>query len=133
MTARRWFHLPYYHAQMAIDAHENQTLYSSHRTHRGAKNADFVGTYHPTGPIQVYAPDGLERWLTERYVLYAADNQKRVYRGDIHHLQWPIQPAEASIEHNTMTQASSINLPDTQPLLHYAHHLDVITWPLIPV
>ena len=74
----------------------------------------------------------LDYWLTERYCLYAAHGG-HVYRGDIHHAPWPLQPAEAEIGVNTMALASGIALPETAPLLHYAHRLDVLTWGIHPV
>lgn len=125
-VARRWFHLPYYHARMHL--HNNQ--YISHRTHKGAPDADFVGHYHPTGEPFRAEPGSLAHWFTERYCLYTADPHGRLHRGNIHHLPWPLQPASARISLNTMTFPHAIPLPATQPLLHFAHRLDVLIWPL---
>lgn len=66
--------------------------------------------------------------MTERYCLYAADRQGRLYRGDIQHHPWPLQAAEADLRLNTIVQAMGITLPDTLPLLHYAERLDVQAW-----
>jgi uncharacterized protein YqjF (DUF2071 family) len=78
-----------------------------------------------------HAPAGtLEHWLTERYGLYAADRKGRVWRGDIHHDRWPLQPAEAEIEVNTMLEPLGLALPQMAPLLHFADRLDVVAWPL---
>ncbi|MDQ7025869.1 MAG: DUF2071 domain-containing protein [Anaerolineae bacterium] len=129
-TARRWFHLPYYHADMTISEQGDNIQYHSYRSHRGATKGVFVGSYRPTGSVQDYAPDSHERWLTERYALYAANKRGKLYRGDIQHQLWSVQPAEANIEQNSIVAASGIALPDTKPLLHYVHHIDVITWAL---
>ncbi len=52
----------------------------------------------------------IEHWFTERYCLYTThDNQ--VYRGEIHHLPWPLQDAEAEFETNTVAAAAEISLP----------------------
>jgi hypothetical protein len=32
-----------------------------------------------------------------------------------------------------MALAAGLALPDIPPLLHYAHHLETLTWPLAPV
>jgi uncharacterized protein YqjF (DUF2071 family) len=102
--------------------------YSSQRTHRGAPPAELQADYHPIGRVS-YAPAGtLAHWLTERYCLYAADGRGRVWRGDIHHARWPLQTAEATVHVNTMTQQIRLRLPDTQPLLHFARHQDVVAW-----
>ena len=132
-TARRWFNLPYYNAKMSLSEHGDTIHYSSQRTHRNAKPATFIAEYHPISKVQDFAPDSHERWLTERYALFAADKSGTVYRGDIQHKLWPIQLAEADIQQNTMAKASGIEFPDTQPLLHYVHHIDVITWALLRV
>lgn len=64
----------------------------------------------------------------ERYCLYSVDRNGRVYRGEIHHAPWPLQPAEAEFERNWVAQGHGIFLPDTEPLLHFARKLDVLTW-----
>ena len=133
VMAARWLHLNYYNARMTIIENGDTTQYTSYRTHPGANAAVFVGNYRPTGSVQEYSPDSLDRWLTERYCLYTADKNGTIYRGDIQHKQWDLQPAEADIQQNTMAQAAGITLPDTKPLLHYAHHMDMLTWMIKPV
>jgi uncharacterized protein YqjF (DUF2071 family) len=126
--ARDVFHLPYYNASMRCAPHDDGVEYTSARTHRSAAPAFFRGIYRPTGPAFRAIPGTLEHWLTERYCLYAADRRGNVWRGDIHHTPWPLQPAEAAIELNTMTEQIRLTLPNTRPLLHFARHLDVIAW-----
>lgn len=131
VRAARWlFCLPYFDARMAITPCNGGYHYRSQRTHRGASPAAFAGWYRPSGPAS-HAPAGtLEHWLTERYCLYAADRKGRVWRGDIHHDRWPLQPAEADIEMNTMLDLLGLAVPHTAPLLHFADRLDVVSWPL---
>ena len=50
-------------------------------------------------------------------------------RAEIHHEPWPLQPAEAEIEENTMPP-SGIELLDEAPLLHFSARQDVVIWPL---
>jgi uncharacterized protein YqjF (DUF2071 family) len=128
--ARRLYKLPYYRAEMQLDDRGNTIDYSSHRTHDRAPLADFVGTYGPTGGIHRAAQGSLEHWLTERYCLYVVDRDSRAFRGEIHHLPWPLQEARAEIQVNTMAAAAGIQLPDTQPLLHFTRRLDVLVWGL---
>ena len=126
--ARRFYHLPYFRARMECRVSDDGIRYSSRRTHRGAPEADFRAVYRPTGPVYPAAPDSLEQWLIERYCLYSVDGRGRVYRGEIHHTPWPLQPAEAEFERNWVAQAHGIFLPDTEPLLQFAKRLDVLTW-----
>jgi uncharacterized protein YqjF (DUF2071 family) len=126
--ARQAFHLPYYNANMTLQAQEQTTTYNCHRTHRGAAQAEFSATYHPVSPVFQSQPDSLEFWLTERYHLYSADRRGGIYRGDIEHPRWPLQTAQADIRMNTMALAGGLTLPDTPPLLHYAERMQVKTW-----
>lgn len=128
--ARSLFKLPYFNAQMSLREDGSCIHYQSHRTHRGASPAEFLARYGPTGEIYQARVGTLERWLTERYSLYTTGPSGRLYIGEIHHQLWPLQPAEAEIEINTVAAASQIDLPAIPPFLHFARRLDVIIWPL---
>ena len=127
-AARDVFHLNYYNAKMRCTPEDDGVYYRSVRTHAQAPPAEFVGRYRPTGSVYHSTPGTLEHFLTARYCLYAADRKERVWRAEIHHARWPLQPAEAEIERNTMTEQIRLALPDTKPLLHFARSLDVVGW-----
>ena len=91
--------------------------------------ASFRGRYRPTGPSAEPAPGTLEHFLTERYCLYSADRRGRIARLEIDHPIWPLQPAEAEIELNTVARAAGLTLPDARPLLHYSRRQDMVAWP----
>lgn len=129
-VARWWFHLPYFYARMHLTQTDQTINYSSQRSHRGAPPARFQGSYAPTSAPFMAQPGSLEHWFTERYSLYSLDRRGNIYRGDIHHVPWPLQQAEASLQQNTMAQVHSIRLPNQAPLLHYAHYLKVLIWSL---
>lgn len=130
-VARWWYHLPYFNAHMQCGPYGGgRVRYVSRRRHRGAYPAAFTAVYGPTAPIALSQPGTLAHWLTERYALYTTDARGTLYRGDIHHAQWPLQAAEAEITLNTMAVAHRIALPDAPPLLHFARRLDVRFWPL---
>jgi uncharacterized protein YqjF (DUF2071 family) len=113
---------------MTCEVDGERVQYTSARTHRNAAPAAFRGQYRPTGPSYASTAGTLESWLTERYCLYAANQRGVIWRGEIHHRQWPLQPAEAMIEHNSMTDQIGLRLPDTAPLLHFARKLEVVAW-----
>lgn len=127
-AARRVFHLPYYDARMSCAPDREAIRYSSIRTHRGAAPAMFQGRYRPSGAVYHARPGTLDHWLTARYCLYAADRSGLLWRGDIHHAPWPLQPAEAEMEVNTMVDQIGLSLPHVPPLLHFARRLDVVAW-----
>jgi hypothetical protein len=128
-AARRWFHLPYYRARFSIGPGRDGIRYTSRRIHRGAPPAEFSARYGPIGDVALARPGTLDHWLTERYCLYAVDARGRLSRGEINHAPWPLQPADAAIERNTMAAAAGIELPPRAPLLHFARRLDVRIWP----
>ncbi len=119
--ARQFFYLPYFDAQMTVDARGDGFRYASERTHRGAPAARLDMTYAPTGPIATAQPGTLTDWLTARHSLYSADAQGRVYRGDVTHGPWPLQPAEA----NFTTLEMGFPFPGPPASLWFAKHLDV--------
>lgn len=125
-AARRFYRLPYFHAEMTSEERGERVHYRSRRF-RG--DAQFEGEYAPTGPPEHLPRGSLGHWLTERYCLYTVW-AGRVYRGEIHHAQWPLQNAEAEIATNTMAAASGIELPRSEPVLHFARRLEVLIWPL---
>lgn len=123
--ARQFYHLPYFMATMRVTCSGETVSYASSRH---AADAVFRGSYRPVSEIYQFAPGTLEYWLTERYYLYAADRGGRIYRGAIQHEPWPLQKAEADILEESTARSHGIILPDTPPLLHYAHHIDVLAW-----
>lgn len=132
-VARRWYSLPYLNARFDCDFSENGVRYQMTRTdHRAAPGA-FTASYRPTRAPQPPAAGTLEDWLTARYALYTTNRRGRILRGDITHQPWPLAPAEAEIQVNTVAQSHGITLADTAPLLHFASRLDVLAWPVAPV
>jgi hypothetical protein len=123
-AARHFFHLPYYRAEMGCRPEGDTVIYSCRRT-GGEPAAVFHGSYGPKGAVYRARAGDLDHWLTERYCLYTADDHGRALRVDIRHEPWPLQPAWARIETNTMTEASGVRLPSTAPLLHFARRLEV--------
>src|SRR4051794_39109604 len=129
-AARRGYRLPYFHADMELHEHGRAFAFASRRRAADGPAAEFRITYEPTGPIEPHPDGSIERWLTERYCLYTLDESQRLLRGDIHHPPWPLQPASAEIERNTMTSPYGIGLPGEPALLHYAERQDVVFWAL---
>jgi uncharacterized protein len=132
-AARLAFHLPYFFARIKVESTNGRIAYASTRRHFGGGMAHFAANYEPTGEPFLSTPGTIEHWLTERYCLYAASSRGQIFRGEIHHQPWPLQPATADIRSNTMSAPLGIRLPRTTSLLHFARRLDVIAWTLSPV
>jgi uncharacterized protein YqjF (DUF2071 family) len=127
-VARRWYNLPYMRAKMRVKVRGDEVSYYSRRTHRNEPPAEFEAIYGPTGEVYNSRPGTLESWLTERYCLYTTDRRQRVVRGEIHHVPWPLQPAQASIKTNSMAESHGIRLPETGPVLHYTRRIQALAW-----
>ncbi len=125
-AARAFYALPYFRAAFAVSTREGWIRYRARRLRPGPPAACDV-SYRPTGPARRAPADDLAAWLTERYCLYAVSGA-RLYRAEIQHPPWPLQPAEAEFRRNTMTAWLGLRLPDTPPLLHFAQRLDVRVW-----
>ncbi len=125
--ARTFAHLPYYSAAMHVEERHGWFHYESRRT-ASAPAAEFVARYRPVGAARAPIKGTLEYFLTERYCLFTVDAGFHALRLDIHHPPWLLQHAEASIEVNTMADASGIRLPGGAPLLHFAKRQDMVAW-----
>jgi uncharacterized protein len=123
VAARRLYRLPYFRASITFRRRGEAIRYESARDDGRA----FSGSYRSTGPRFTAQPGSLEHFLAERYCLYAED-KGHLFRADIHHRPWPLQPAEATIELNTIPPASL--LLEGEPVLHYSARQDVVIWPL---
>jgi uncharacterized protein len=128
-AARRAYRLPYFHAEMAARRRDSTVHYDSRRIDSAGPAAQLTADYGPSGPPLPIDSRSLERWLSERYCLYVVDGRGRPLRGEIHHPPWPLQPARATIEVNTMTLPLGIEL-GSDPLLHYSRRQDVLIWRL---
>jgi uncharacterized protein YqjF (DUF2071 family) len=126
--ARAWFRLPYFRARMSCARVGQDVVYASRRTHRGTPAAELAGRYRPRGEVRRARPGTLDHWLTERYCLYALSRRGEVLAAEIDHPPWPLQPAEATLDRNTMADAHGVALPASAPLLHFARRQDVVVW-----
>ena len=128
--ARFLFQLPYYDAHMPVVSQADTVVYRSERTHPRAAPVRFSARYRPTGPVLSPPEGSIDRWFTDRYCLYVAGRSGSVWRGDIDHARWELQPAEVEVLENTMIAPLRLSLPDRQPLLHFSRHRTVVAWML---
>jgi uncharacterized protein len=133
LGARTLFHLPYYLADMQRSVADGTTAYTSRRllSRRSVRfEASYRSLHVANGKPQPPSMEGsLEHFLTERYCLFTPHGG-RLLVGHIHHLPWPLEPAEADIRINELPAAHGIILPDRPPVLHFARELPVYIWSL---
>ena len=128
--ARRFFHLPYFRARMAVRQEASGAhRFDSHRTHPAAPPAVFSATYRSLGTPVDAPPGSLAAWLTERYFFASVDGQGRPIACQVHHRRWPLQAATAQFRTNTLAQAAGLSpLPAVPALLHFVPRIDVVGW-----
>jgi uncharacterized protein YqjF (DUF2071 family) len=114
-VARRTYRLPYRHARIESGGDSFRA-----DTEGGGS---FRARYHGVGMPAPATPATLEHFLTERYCLYAGEGK---FRADIHHTPWPLQTAEAEVEHRGIAPVEL----EGEPICHYARRLDVVIWSL---
>jgi uncharacterized protein YqjF (DUF2071 family) len=121
-AARRLYRLPYFRAEISVRRSGDELLYECSR---GGGKA-FSASYRADGEPFEAGPGTLEHFLTERYCLYA-EHEEQLYRAEIHHRPWPLQPAAARIDLNTMPP---LKVTQDDPLVHFSARQDVVIWPL---
>ena len=131
-AARTFVHLPYFNAQIKLEQEDATITYSSIRTRRGAPPAMLETTWNIGEALAQSNPGSLPFFLTERYCLYAA-RQDRLYRMRILHTPWPLRQATLSSCSSTMVEALGLPSLTGEPLLHYSEELKVDIWPMIRV
>jgi uncharacterized protein YqjF (DUF2071 family) len=128
-AARRYFHLPYVRADIALWQVGEGVEFTSERRGPGAP-VRVTAEYRPTSPPYEARPGTLEHFLTERYCLYAQAPGGTLYRCDIHHIPWPLQQASAQIKADELLAPHGLRVEGPPALVHFARRLDVVIWPL---
>jgi uncharacterized protein YqjF (DUF2071 family) len=124
LAARLSFGLPYFWSKMSLKRlAQDEIEYSSIRRQR-PRPAEVKVNYAPDGPLNAGKSE-LETFLTERYCLYVV-RRGQVHRAQIHHLPWPLQPAEAEFHENTLAATHGFELSEPPQTLHFAKSLDVL-------
>lgn len=126
-VARRWYHLPYYNAEMSFSRKDGQLLFQSKRKKPAPYPEMFHGEFHPASHFFVPREGTIAHWLTERYVFFTkASRNDHVYWGEVYHEPWTLQTAQGHISANTMLQSSNITLAGPPHYLHYSRGVEAL-------
>lgn len=89
--ARRFFHLPYFDANMRAEHLDSGVAYSSRRS-----GDDLAAEYRwrPVGAEREATPGSLEFFLVERYALFTQKPSGKLVTGRVHHAPYRIADAE---------------------------------------
>jgi uncharacterized protein YqjF (DUF2071 family) len=127
-VARRWFGLPYHAAEMSMRGEGEGRAFASRRLGKGPP-AEFRASWRPSGESRASRPGSLEHFLAERYCLFAHGPRGGLVRGDIHHVAWPLRPAEASVASNSMLSALGFRISGPPDAVHETAGVDALVWP----
>ena len=126
----RWrYYLPYFQARMMLQEEGPLMHFTSHRTHWGARPADFEAVWSRGEPLPEAERETLAFFLLERYCLYTARGD-HLYRVRIAHRPWPLCRATLAGFSSTMLASHGVSTPAGEPLLHsQTEALHVEIWP----
>jgi len=131
--ARFMLNLPYYYASMSLTRNGDSIHAISRRVGTVQGLGRFDATFEPVGEVRAVQPGTIDHWFTERYCLFGQRRGGAVYWMDVHHRPWPLQCGAATINHNTMAAAGGVELPDEEPIVHFAKSIDVLAWLPSPI
>jgi uncharacterized protein YqjF (DUF2071 family) len=127
-AARRFFHLPYFLAEIAVHHRQEGFAFSSRRTGKAGR-LSFRAHYRPSSPPFEAKPGSIESFLTERYCLYAQAPSGAIYRADVHHVPWPLREAIGEVEASELIATHGFQVQGP-PILHFSSGVDVVVWPM---
>ncbi|MGC4001779.1 MAG: DUF2071 domain-containing protein [Pirellulales bacterium] len=126
-AARRWFHLPYHRATIDFTRADEAFRFRLKRCWSAAP-LTFAADYRPHGEPFTAQPGTLERFLVERYCLYAASPRGDLFRCDVHHHPWPLRRAEGNVHPDALLRPHGILIDTTAPHLLFSSGVDVVVW-----
>jgi uncharacterized protein len=139
--ARVFFRMPYWHsaiqvsgaavrARRARQSGEDTIRFRSRRLHGPAAvsgPATIDVAYTPAGTAERARPGSLDEFLIERYCIYSY-HRGRLYRTELHHQPWPLQPASVELQSNSLAEPLGLSLPPYPHLCHFSRCNKLLTW-----
>ena len=137
-AARAAYRLRYFNAVMELTASKKPLpeveFHSRREDPTGPMPANAHIRYAPKdGVIRHAAPGTLDHFLLERYLLYASDENRQLYRSRVHHQPYPAQRAEVIQLDETLVWAAGIRRSDAAPIAHYASEVNVRVYPIVRI
>lgn len=113
-VARNRFHLPYFHATMSASQDAKHCIdYSSERRSNDAVESSSRFRYTKVGQVKQAVPGTIEFFLVERYLLFAANSNGKLYKGRVHHTPYPIQQVAIEACHTDLFQRNRFPTPES--------------------
>jgi uncharacterized protein YqjF (DUF2071 family) len=124
LAARAWYKLPYFHARMKMEQEENVLRFQSQRLRPRPLPATCAVSARVESEIFRAAPNTLEHFLVERYILFS-QARGQIFRGRVHHLPYLLQRAQTLQCEENLVLAAGLTRPHTEPHTLYSQGVDV--------
>src|SRR5262249_25683183 len=124
IAARTGWGLPYHRASMQLAIDGAEIRYASRRLWPGPKPADIELTYRVGEELGTAAPETLEHFLVERYLLFVPRG-KAMRVGQVHHRPSPLRRAEVTSLSESFVRAAGMPSPVGAPHVLYSPGVDV--------
>lgn len=125
--ARASFGLPYFHARMSCEQRGDEVVYRSERRDPRGPPATFAARWRAVEPSFEARTRPLERFLTERYALFA-HRAGRLQVGEIAHAPWRVARAEVALERCALTALLGLELEGPPVSALVAEPVSVAAW-----
>ncbi len=121
-AARKFWGLPYFHADMAVRRDGDDIYY---RTERKCDGAFHRAEYQIGESLEPSSPDSLEFFFLERYLLFV-ERKGGLYAGQVAHTPYPAQLAHVSRVEDSLLLAAGVTGCEGKPeFAHYSSGVDV--------
>jgi uncharacterized protein len=130
-VVKRWYSINFYFAKNILINinHNNQLFFKSSRMDKNTNDQNIEALYQPTSSVISHAKKGtLDYFLTERYCLFSCNIKNDLFIGNIHHDQWPLQPAYAELNTPEIQISNDVYIPVSPTKLHYVKRMDALFW-----
>lgn len=127
-AARRFWGLPYFHAEMSLVRSGDEFLYKTVRQRTVERHWVRYRVGESLAPAH---PDSLEFFFLERYLLFV-ERDGRPYVGQVYHTPYPAHLAEVTEVRDGLLPAAGIDACDGPPAFaHYSPGVDVEVFGLL--
>lgn len=131
--ARRFFHLPYFHARMAVRREGGVVRLASQLRREGDVACHFRWSEAPGAGAKPAEPGSLEFFLVERYTLFTTDRQGRLWSGEVRHVPYAVAVPEVAECSAVPARRAGFELAGPPASVLVAAPVDVSVFPLAKV
>jgi hypothetical protein len=125
-VARKFFHLPYQHAQMSSEG-------SVYRCQRKDCEKEAVFDYESSGDLRTAEPGSLEFFLLERYLLFSESRGGKIHCGQVHHSPYQFTKANVAKSSRVPLEWEKFSVREEPISQLYSPGVPVSIHPLRPV